>query len=68
MPYCLDRYSLQTVKITRCFRLTRVLTDPVAAALANAVVDAIGLRGRDLPLSPDRVFQALAEGAAEQPG
>jgi len=45
-----------------------VLTDPVAAALANAVVDAIGLRCRDLPLSPDRVFQALAEGAAEQPG
>ncbi|MBD0275841.1 MAG: xanthine dehydrogenase family protein molybdopterin-binding subunit, partial [Acetobacteraceae bacterium] len=34
--------------------------NPVAPALANAVADAIGIRCRDLPLAPDRVFRALA--------
>jgi putative selenate reductase molybdopterin-binding subunit len=34
--------------------------NPVAAALANAVEDAVGIRCRDLPLRPDRVFRALA--------
>ena len=34
--------------------------NPVAAALANAVEDAVGVRCRDLPLRPDRVFRALA--------
>jgi putative selenate reductase molybdopterin-binding subunit len=34
--------------------------NPVAAALANAVADATGVRCRDLPLAPDRVFRALA--------
>jgi putative selenate reductase molybdopterin-binding subunit len=37
--------------------------NPVAPALANAVADAIGVRLRDLPLTPDRVFRAMAEGA-----
>ena len=32
---------------------------PAAAALANAVADATGLRLRDLPLSPERVKAAL---------
>jgi CO/xanthine dehydrogenase Mo-binding subunit len=35
--------------------------DPVAPALANAVADAIGVRCRDLPLKPDRVFQEIAK-------
>ncbi len=33
--------------------------NPVAPALANAVADAAGVRLRDLPLKPDRVFRAL---------
>ena len=33
---------------------------PAAAALANAVADATGLRLRDLPLSPQRVKAAIA--------
>lgn len=33
--------------------------NPVASALANAVADAIGVRCRELPLKPDRVFEAL---------
>ena len=34
--------------------------NPVAPALANALADATGVRCRDLPLKPDRVFLALA--------
>jgi len=32
---------------------------PTGAALANAVFDATGVRLRTLPLTPDRVLQAL---------
>ena len=34
---------------------------PVAAAVANAVADATGVRLRDLPFTPDKVLAALAE-------
>jgi CO/xanthine dehydrogenase Mo-binding subunit len=33
--------------------------NPVAPALANAVQDATGIRYRELPLTPDRIFPAL---------
>ncbi|OXR47796.1 Xanthine dehydrogenase molybdenum-binding subunit [Nocardia cerradoensis] len=33
--------------------------NPVAPALANAVHDATGIRYRELPLTPDRIFPAL---------
>jgi CO/xanthine dehydrogenase Mo-binding subunit len=33
---------------------------PVAAAIGNAVFDAIGVRVRDLPLTPERVIEAMA--------
>jgi CO/xanthine dehydrogenase Mo-binding subunit len=39
--------------------------NPVAAALANAVADATGVRLRDLPLAADRVFRALHETTEE---
>jgi len=32
---------------------------PVAAAIANAVFDAIGVRVRDLPLTPERIVAAM---------
>ena len=32
---------------------------PVAAAIANALFHAMGVRVRDLPLSPDRIRQAV---------
>ena len=32
---------------------------PVAAAIANAVADAIGVRVRDLPITAERVYRAL---------
>ncbi|HSI57127.1 MAG TPA: molybdopterin cofactor-binding domain-containing protein [Ideonella sp.] len=39
---------------------------PVAAALANAVYDALGVRVRQLPLSPDNILRAIhASGMAD---
>jgi CO/xanthine dehydrogenase Mo-binding subunit len=32
---------------------------PVAAALGNAVHDALGVRVRDLPLTPERIVKAM---------
>jgi xanthine dehydrogenase molybdenum-binding subunit len=32
---------------------------PVAAAVANAVKDAVGVRLTELPMTPERVFRAL---------
>lgn len=34
---------------------------PVAPAIANAVADAIGVRIRSLPITSEKVFQALQE-------
>jgi CO/xanthine dehydrogenase Mo-binding subunit len=34
--------------------------NPVAPAIANAVANATGIRFADLPLTPDRIFAALA--------
>jgi CO/xanthine dehydrogenase Mo-binding subunit len=42
--------------------------NPVAAALANAVADATGVRCRDLPLAPDRIFRAMAAIRPEERG
>ena len=36
---------------------------PAAAAIANAVFDAAGVRLRDIPFTPDRVRAALARAA-----
>jgi xanthine dehydrogenase YagR molybdenum-binding subunit len=33
---------------------------PTAAAVANAVAHALGIRVYELPLSPDRILDALA--------
>jgi xanthine dehydrogenase molybdenum-binding subunit len=32
---------------------------PVASAIANAIEDAIGVRIRELPLTPERVLAAI---------
>ena len=37
----------------------------VAPAIANAIYDAIGIRFTRLPITPDRVLTALAEGLGE---
>jgi len=37
------------------------LTNPTAAAIANAVYNAVGVRIYDLPITPEKVFRALKE-------
>ena len=34
---------------------------PIAPAIANAISDAIGVRLRELPMSPEKVWRALKE-------
>jgi xanthine dehydrogenase molybdenum-binding subunit len=36
---------------------------PTAAAIANAIADAIGVRIKDLPITPDKILAALKEKA-----
>jgi CO/xanthine dehydrogenase Mo-binding subunit len=39
---------------------------PVAAAIANAVEDAVGVRIRELPITAEKVYRALREGHTER--
>jgi len=39
---------------------------PTAPAIANAVYDAIGIRIRDLPITPEKVLAALKEKKQQQ--
>jgi hypothetical protein len=39
---------------------------PVAAAVANAVADAVGVRVRQLPVTAERVYWAIREGALRE--
>ncbi len=39
---------------------------PVAPAIANAVFDAVGVRIQDLPITPDKVLEALRRKAQEE--
>ncbi|MFH1491700.1 MAG: xanthine dehydrogenase family protein molybdopterin-binding subunit, partial [Pseudomonadota bacterium] len=39
---------------------------PTAAAVANAVYDAVGIRVKNLPLTPERVFRGLKDAGGEK--
>jgi CO/xanthine dehydrogenase Mo-binding subunit len=41
--------------------LGEAASNPTAAAIANAVYDAIGVRFKTLPISPEKVLAALKE-------
>jgi CO/xanthine dehydrogenase Mo-binding subunit len=43
------------------------VTNPVAAAVANAVFDAVGVRIMDLPLTPEKVLKAIKEQESRDP-
>ena len=40
---------------------------PTAAAIANALHDALGVRVRDLPLTPDHIVAAMEGDASPEP-
>ncbi|KJY46581.1 aldehyde oxidase [Streptomyces sp. NRRL S-444] len=42
--------------------------NPVAPALANALRDATGVRYRELPLTPERIYSRLGESQSARPG
>ena len=46
--------------------LGEVSTMPIAAAIANAVHDATGVRSYEIPIRPDRILAALATPAEEE--
>ena len=40
----------------------------VSAAIANAIEDAIGVRIRDLPITPEKILRLLTEQGKVKPG
>ena len=70
MPLAMDMPPIKTIILEEQpdpggpFGAKGVGEDPIIAigpAIANAVSNAIGVRFRDLPITPERVLQALAE-------
>ncbi|WP_433567549.1 molybdopterin-dependent oxidoreductase [Nocardia sp. CA-151230] len=51
--------STDSVGPLRSKGIAECCINPVAPALANAVYDATGVRYRELPLTPDRIFRSL---------
>lgn len=47
--------------------LAEIALSPVPAAIANAVAHAVGVRIRDLPITPDKVLAALTEQQGRRP-
>ena len=39
---------------------------PVAPAIANAIYDAVGVRIKELPITPDKILRALEEKESER--
>ncbi len=77
MPLALDMPPIKTIILeeypdpTAPFGAKGVGEDPIMAigpAIANAVFDAIGVRIRDLPITPEKVLQALKEKARAKSG
>jgi len=51
--------STDSVGPMRAKGMAECCINPVAPALANALYDATGVRYRELPLTPERIFTAL---------
>lgn len=41
--------------------MSQTAVSPIAPAVANAVYEAIGVRVRELPITPDKVLRALGK-------
>jgi len=53
-----------TLPISR--QVGEVVGVPTAAAIANAIYDAVGIRIKDLPITPEKVLRALQAKAQAQ--
>lgn len=60
IPLKLDSTSLESDE-GEIHGLGEMTLPPVAPAIANAIYDALGIRIRDLPITPEKVFRALSE-------
>ena len=76
LPAMADVPALQTVLVEGGQGVTQANVKPVgemtnvptAAAVANAVADAVGCRIRDLPVTAEKVYWAMRDGVAGRPG
>jgi putative selenate reductase molybdopterin-binding subunit len=60
----MENFLVETVDPTGPFgakAVAEIPTDGIHPALANAIADACGVRIRDLPITPEKVWQALQE-------
>ncbi|MDF1591127.1 MAG: xanthine dehydrogenase family protein molybdopterin-binding subunit [Desulfobacterales bacterium] len=46
--------------------LGEMTTVPIAPAIANAIYDAVGVRIKDLPITPEKLLKAMKEGVSDQ--
>jgi CO/xanthine dehydrogenase Mo-binding subunit len=57
-------HFIETVDPNTCYGakgVGEIIGDPTAAAIANAVYDAIGVRITDIPITPEKILKALRE-------
>ena len=57
-------HFIETVDPNTCYGakgVGEIIGDPTAAAVANAIHDAIGVRITDIPITPEKVLKALRE-------
>ena len=65
----METYMVETSEPTGPFgarAVTGIAIDGMAAAVANAVADALGIRIWQLPLTPERVLRAIHAAAAKR--
>jgi CO/xanthine dehydrogenase Mo-binding subunit len=68
MPGRLTVHIMETPDATEVHGIGETATPPIRPAIGNAVSRAVGLRMRDLPITPERVLRALHETAAAATG
>jgi len=69
IPSALDMTEINTILVEEPHRegpygakgLGETVVLPTAAAIANAIYDAVGVRIKDLPITPDKILKALKD-------
>ena len=61
-------HFIETIDPNTCYGakgVGEIIVNPTAAAIANAVYDAISVRITDIPITPERILRALREKSRE---